>query len=139
MGARSDFLLWNQPFKEMIYDLEKIPKDRRNVLSLLFNEEWTSRSSAEWSENAKTVVAEFRWSVGKQIGSPWVKNLVARLCEESPEFERLWNSHDVQEQKKSRVFEVSHTKYGTRSFSRSIYVPAEAEDLRLVVLTPATF
>lgn len=136
MGVRSDFLVWNRQFKDQVRDLDEVPKDQRNLLSLIFNQEWTPRSGPEWHENARTIVAEFRWSVGRQIGSPWVKNFVARMSEESPDFARLWNSHDVQERKKSRIFDVQHKKYGRRSFMRSIYVPAEAEGLRLVVLTP---
>ncbi|MDB5036594.1 MAG: MmyB-like transcription regulator ligand binding domain [Bacteriovoracaceae bacterium] len=74
--------------------------------------------------------------VGKQIGSPWVKDLIHRMRKESPEFAKLWKLHDVEERKKTRIFEIQHEKFGKLTFMRSILIPAEAENLRLVILIP---
>ena len=135
MGSRTDFLLWNRPFTGKFLDLNSIPKERRTWLDMTFIEN-KYRSLPEWKENARRVVAEFRWSVGKQIGSPWVKELVARMCKESPEFAQLWRLHDIQERNRSRIIEKLKDGPGKDSYVRSIYIPAEAEDLRLVILAP---
>jgi transcriptional regulator with XRE-family HTH domain len=135
-GVRTDVLLWNQLFIEHFYDPGKIPMERRTMLDMIFTQNVIPRIFPEWKEYAKRTVAEFRWSVGKQVGSPWIKELVGRICKESPEFAQLWRLHDVQERKKSRALEFQHEKNGRHTFTRSIYVPFEAENLRLVILTP---
>jgi transcriptional regulator with XRE-family HTH domain len=138
MGERLDFLIWNRLFTEQLYDIGKLPKERRTFLDVIFTQNTNLPSRPEWREEAKRAVAEFRWSVGKQIGNPWVKEVVNRMCRESPDFAEIWRLHDVEERKKSRVFELQHEQLGRRSFTRSIYIPFEAENLRLVVLTPSS-
>jgi transcriptional regulator with XRE-family HTH domain len=136
VGVRSDLLLWNRHFKKRFYDMSSVPKERRTLLDLVFTQNIISRSDPEWMETAQRVVAEFRGSIGKHIGSPWVKDLIVRLQKESPEFAKIWQMHDVQERKKSRIFKTRFGKKGTKSFTRSIYIPAEAENLRLMIFTP---
>lgn len=136
MGERFDFLLWNRHFERQIYNLNQIPRERRTWLDLLFVESEIHRRRSDWQEDARRAVAEFRWSVGKHVGSPWVKELITRLRQESPEFAQIWRLHDIQERKKSRVLEIPHEENGNRSFIRSIYIPIEAENLRLVTFTP---
>jgi len=135
MGERFDFLIWNRQFKDHIIDLENVPRERLNWLDLIFTNE-TYRSRPDWRETAKRVVAEFRWSVGKQIGSPWVKQLVSRMRNASPEFAEFWELHDIQERNSSRVFEAQNEKFGKQLFLRSFYIPAEAENLRVAILIP---
>jgi transcriptional regulator with XRE-family HTH domain len=136
MGERFDILIWNKLFTEKIFDVGQMPEHRRTVLDMIFTEEEAFQSRPEWEEDAKRTVAEFRWSVGKQVGSPWVKDLVTRMCAESPKFSQLWRLHDVQERKKSRIVELRHQKSVSRYFIRSIYIPLEAENLRLVIFNP---
>lgn len=138
MGERFDFLLWNQNFTDQIVDLSGIPLERRTWLDLLFVQSPVHRKRPDWQEDARRAVAEFRWSVGKQLGSPWVKELVTRLCRESVEFAQFWRLHDIQERKKSRVLEIPDGEHGRKSYLRSIYIPIEAENLRLVTFTPLT-
>lgn len=136
MGERFDFLLWNRQFERQIFDLNLIPKEKRTWLDLLFVESAVHKRRPDWQEDARRAVAEFRWSVGKHLGSPWVKELVSRLCRESAEFSQIWQLHDIQERRKSRILEIPHDERGQQSFLRSIYIPIEAENLRLVTFTP---
>jgi transcriptional regulator with XRE-family HTH domain len=138
LGERFDFLLWNRQFTKQFIDLEKIPKERRTWLDITFIEHTYLRTHPDWRERARRTVGEFRWSVGKQIGSPWVKDLISRMRKESPEFAELWRLHDVQERKTSRLLEHQNEKLGKQSFLRSYYIPAEAENLRVVIMTPVT-
>jgi transcriptional regulator with XRE-family HTH domain len=132
MSERTDFLVWNRQFKDQIFNLDEVPPDRRTLLDMTFLLNKAFHDTPQWKETARRIVAEFRWSVGKQLGSPWVKELVNRVCRESAEFAQLWRLHDIQERKRSRVLEVEDN----RSYVRSIYIPAEAENLRLVILAP---
>jgi transcriptional regulator with XRE-family HTH domain len=138
LGERFDFLLWNRQFTKCFFDLEKIPKERRNWLDITFIEYTDLRTRPDWREHARRTVGEFRWSVGKKIGSPWVKDLISRMRKESPEFAEFWRLHDIQERKTSRLLEFQNEKQGKKSFLRSYYIPAEAENLRVVILTPVT-
>jgi len=135
LGERFDFLLWNRHFSDYFIDLEKIPKERLNWLDLVFTDE-TYKKRQDWRESAGRTVAEFRWSVGKQIGSPWVKQLVGRLRKESPEFAEFWRLHDIQERNSSRIIESQNEKFGKQLYVRSFFIPAEAENLRVVILMP---
>jgi transcriptional regulator with XRE-family HTH domain len=138
LGERFDFLLWNRQFTKQFFDLEKIPKERRTWLDVTFIEHTILRARPDWKEMARRTVGEFRWSVGKQIGSPWVKDLISRMRKESPEFAELWRLHDIQERKTSRLLEFQDEKQGKQSFLRSYYIPAEAENLRVMIMIPVT-
>jgi transcriptional regulator with XRE-family HTH domain len=136
LGERFEILLWNLQFTKQLFDLEKIPKERRTLLDIIFVEHTAFRAHPNWREQARRTVGEFRWSVGKQIGSPWVKELISRMKKASPEFAEFWRLHDIQERKSSRLLENPNQKDGKNLFLRSYYTPAEAEHLRLVVMTP---
>lgn len=136
MSEKFDFLLWNQKFNEQVYDLNRIPPERRTWLDLVFIVKSSRKAHLDWQEDAQRIVAEFRWSVGKDIGKPWVQNLVSRMSQESPEFAKLWSLHDVQERKKSRILKILSDQDKQLFFTRSIYIPVEAENLKLVILTP---
>jgi transcriptional regulator with XRE-family HTH domain len=136
LGERYDFLAWNSHLTEQIFDLEMLPKERRNWLDMMFMENSHLRKFPDWPEMARRTVAEFRWSVAKHVGQPWVKELVTRMCKESVEFAQFWQLHDIEERKSSRVLETVNEEKGKKLFVRSIYIPAEAEHLRVVVMAP---
>jgi transcriptional regulator with XRE-family HTH domain len=136
LGERYDFLAWNHHLSEQLLDLEAFPKEKRNWLEILFMKDSSFRDLPEWAEVAQRTVAEFRWSVGKHVGRPWVRELVNRMCKESDDFAKLWRQHHLEENNSSRVLEASTGKKGKQSFIRSQYIPAEAEHLRVIVLAP---
>jgi transcriptional regulator with XRE-family HTH domain len=136
IGERYDFLIWNDAFTKQLFDLDTLPKERRNLLDMMFMKDSHFRDFPDWNELARRTVAEFRWSVAKHLGRPWLKELVTRMCKESAEFAQLWQLHDIQEQKNSRILEAVTEKKGKELFIRSIYIPAEAEHLRVIVMAP---
>ncbi len=135
MGERMEFLLWNRHYVEQIVDPSTLPKERRTVLDLIFTFDLYKRSHPAWDEHARRIVAEFRHAIGKQAGSPWVHEFVSRLSRESEEFARLWRRHDVEERKNSRTVQIVRDGHA-QSYVRSIYVPVETGNLRLVIMTP---
>jgi transcriptional regulator with XRE-family HTH domain len=136
LGERFEFLLWNQQFTEQFFNLASIPKERRTWLDIVFTHDRYRRLTPNWREQAPNIVGEFRWSVGKEIGRPWVKDLVNRMCKESPEFAQAWRQGEVKSRASSRVVEMQHERLGKQLVLRSFYIPAEAEHLRLCILSP---
>jgi hypothetical protein len=85
------------------------------------------------------MVAGFRAAMAEHVAEPAWKNLVKRLRQESPVFERLWNQHDVTS---ARVmtkrflhpnvgllrFDFAYLYFGRHSeTSMATYTPADEE------------
>lgn len=137
LGERFDFLVWNEAFTEYFYDPNQYPAAKRTWLDVVFIHDKARHNRPDWHESAKRAVAEFRWSVGKLIGNPWVKELIERLSKESPEFAEYWNLRNVDEgQKRAKVLEIQHARFGKKTFIRSTFIPAEAEYLRMMIFSP---
>jgi len=132
---RLEFVIWNQEFKKRFFDIGAFPENQRSLLDFIFRDENVNQNDPKWQANARRAVAEFRMSVGKNIDSPRVKELVTRLQGSSPSFAKLWKTYEVQERDDPTI-EYTHPDYGAVKYERSIYIPVDAEDFRLVVLTP---
>lgn len=139
VGERLDHLYWNKRYIELIApEWEEIQgKSIRNWLQYIFLEPLVRERLVDWETHSKRIIAEFRASIGEQIGSPWVTELVEQLRSKSPEFAASWKSHDVRE-RVSLTFEVDHPKLGRLCFERSVYSPVDAPKLKFTLFTPVT-
>jgi transcriptional regulator with XRE-family HTH domain len=141
---RTQILCWNNEFKRHFFDPERLPKEKRTLLDLIFttpqllpkSNEVPTKSNEVPLDFATRIIAEFRWAVRKQIGSDWVKELVSRITRENPRFLELWKRHDILEGNKQRLIEIHNQKDGKKTYSRSVYVPSGAEHLQLQIMTP---
>jgi hypothetical protein len=89
----------------------------------------------DWESHSKRILAEFRASIGEQVGTPWVVELIDQLRQGSPEFAASWKNHDVRE-RVSLTFELMHPTMGRLCFERSVYAPVDAPKLKLICFTP---
>jgi transcriptional regulator with XRE-family HTH domain len=138
VGEQFEYRLWNREYQRTIFDLSQLPRDRRTMLDVVFTQNAFAPDEPRRKEVAQLVVAEFRWLIGKQVGSPWVKALVDRMSKESSEFAQYWKSQEVKDPKKSRIVELQISKSKRKTFMRSVFVPVEAKNLRLVIFTPVS-
>jgi transcriptional regulator with XRE-family HTH domain len=93
-NARTDVLAYNRTY-DLLNGMTRLPYDERNILWLAFTDPAWRRSLVDWEDTGQRMVAQFRAAMASHIAEPSWKNLVKRLRSRSPEFEALWNQHDI--------------------------------------------
>ena len=94
-NTRLDILAFNTAYDRLVGGLECLPVQERNGLLLAFTRPaWRSRI-VDWQDAAVRTVATFRAAMAEHLTEPHWKALVKQLLAESPDFEELWNRHDV--------------------------------------------
>ena len=94
-NARFDVLAYNQPYRFMVDDMDKVPEAERNVLWLVYTDPvWRARMP-DWADAARRSTAYFRGQMAGHLGEPAWTGLVTRLRAASPEFAAIWDRHDV--------------------------------------------
>ena len=142
-GAKYDLLAYNSALRWLLGDLDAVPKERRNCVSLVFTEPAWRKGIINWEETAARMVANLRVAMAEHVGdAPW-RNLISRLRSASPEFAELWDRHAIAQVEDSGIrtfrspiagdlrFQMSNTWLAPRSGHRlQVFVPAEAETER---------
>ena len=95
VNARYDVLAYNQPFRLLISDVDEIPRPDRNLLWLVFTHPAWRRALLDREENQPRLVATFRTNMAEHVGEPAWACMLKRLRAESPEFDAIWQRHDV--------------------------------------------
>jgi transcriptional regulator with XRE-family HTH domain len=134
-NGRSDILAWNAAYAAIFPHVVTARPCERNSLWMAFTLPPCCNPVVNLKEAAPGHVAVFRHRYSRHLDEPRWKDLVRRLQAESPEFARLWASHDVALPGPSvKVFR--HRAVGemrTRTTSMDI---TASPDARLVVYTP---
>lgn len=95
-NARTDILAYNRGYDWLFGGIDDIPFEERNSLLQCFVHGRWKACMLDWDENKGRSVAQFRAAMAEHVGDPSWKSLLKRLRRSSPEFEALWNEHDVQ-------------------------------------------
>jgi len=93
--ALTTVLAHNAAAVEVFGDYGRWPLDRRNLLTLLFDEPTFARRVVDRAEYAARVVRTFRGRSAAYLSDPVAIALVDGLGRRSPSFRRLWEGHDV--------------------------------------------
>jgi transcriptional regulator with XRE-family HTH domain len=94
-NARYDVLAYNRTYRFMIDDLDSIPPEERNALWVTFTYPKWRAALPDFADGAPQLVASLRAATAEHLGEPAWKCFVRQLCAASPEFEALWERHDV--------------------------------------------
>ncbi|HVW41591.1 MAG TPA: helix-turn-helix transcriptional regulator [Amycolatopsis sp.] len=137
-NARTDILAFNRAY-DWLFEVSALPFEERNtILQACTNPAWRARM-LDWDEVVPRAVAQLRAAMAAHVDEPAWKSLIKRLCRESPEFEAIWNRHDVQPVRTCTKrllrhdvgvfsFEPTHLWFGSRSEVRlTTFVPADEE------------
>jgi transcriptional regulator with XRE-family HTH domain len=135
-NARYDILAWNGAFVGLYGDLGTVAPRDRNILWLLFTEPSWRRLLVDWHDVARRVVAQFRATMGAQVGDPAWAVLVARLSDASADFREVWARHEIAGPQ-ARTKRYLHSRVGPLSLDYTLLRPAEAPSNRLLIYTPA--
>ncbi|SEG87927.1 Helix-turn-helix domain-containing protein [Thermomonospora echinospora] len=95
LNARSDVLSWNQAFAALFPGMVNTPAAERNAVWFVFTTPPCCNPILNLEEQAPEQVAIFRYRYSRHLHEPEWQEFVQRLCKASPEFARLWATHDV--------------------------------------------
>ncbi|GIH94801.1 transcriptional regulator [Planobispora siamensis] len=134
-NARYDLLAWNAAYDRLFPNMTGQPPATRNALWQLFVTRECCNPVVNRAEELPQMVATLRAGFGRHVGEPAWTDLVRRLSAVSPEFARMWATHDVASPG-SRMKIFQHCVAGlVRTVSTSMTLAAPPET-RMVVYTP---
>ena len=135
LGPRWEIVAWNAA-EELLYpELRKLDDDERNLLWVMFCEPNARRLIADWSDRARSTLAEFRASTTLLFDDPAMISLTDRIAACSPEFAAWWPQHDVASFQ-TRLRKYHHPRAGELTFEYQQMVPSEWPHLRVIVQLP---
>lgn len=120
-----DLVAWNRAAAGYYADFGRLPERDRNMLRCLLHAPQARQRLPDWQQDARDVVARWRATTASYQGDPRLRALVDELRQSSPDFDRWWGEHDVQEHR-SRLRRFRHPQHG-------------AQSLRLVVVRAPEF
>jgi transcriptional regulator with XRE-family HTH domain len=135
--AMWDVVAWNRAAAAILMDYGTLPRERRNVLLMMFGNSRIREAQHDWESVARSVVAAFRADATRAGAASQVGELVDELCRMSPEFEALWNENDVSHSGDG-VKRLKHPVLGPITFEYSSFAVDGRPDLSMVVYNPAT-
>ena len=136
--ATWDVVAWNRAAAAVLTDYARLPRERRNILRLLFADpDVRARQQADWPDVARFVVGAFRADATRAGASADVTALVEELSRMSAEFAALWRDHDVVAHGEG-VKRLHHAELGLLELEFSAFAVDGRPELGMVVYHPAT-
>jgi transcriptional regulator with XRE-family HTH domain len=135
--ATWDVVAWNRAAAAVLSDYGALPRERRNILRLVFGDPQVRAAQYDWESVARFVVATFRADITRAGAAAQVETLVDELCRLSPEFEALWRENDVRNYGEG-LKRLRHPVLGLLGFEYSAFTLDGRPDLGMVVYNPAT-
>ncbi|MEU2727540.1 helix-turn-helix transcriptional regulator [Streptomyces griseoviridis] len=130
-GRRGDILAWNRMAAAVFGDWAELPAAERNWARLVFLNEEYRELFVEWDQKASDIVSVLRMDAGCHPDDPRLSALVGELSVKSPEFRKLWATHDVKE-KTYGVKHLRHPLVGELALNYESFHLAEGNDQTLV-------
>lgn len=127
-----DILVWNQAACEVFGDYGEIPQKDRNILRFVFKDEELSQRLENWESFAQSMLATFRASCSKYVGTLWFARLVEELREFSPEFRDWWARHEVRATPIKHI-KINHSRLGTLELNNISFQVMNNPELRMCV------
>ena len=143
LGATPAFVLdhtWNivreNVAAEQLYGTDgDLDDDVPNMLRHIFLQPRFRVLFPQWLESAASIAEMFRLDYGSHGDDPAMRALVDELREASPEFESVWQRHNVRRDLPS-CHTIEHCALGALTFEPSIYAVIESPGLRMLVFSP---
>jgi hypothetical protein len=135
LGPRWEFAAWNAAQARLYPAIDSLADDDRNLLWVLFADQYTRDLIVDWDIHARQALAEFRASTTALRDDPALVALVDRLIATNPEFEQWWPEHDVA-RFETRLRRFNHPTAGLLTFEYQLLSPAEWPSLTVAVQLP---
>jgi transcriptional regulator with XRE-family HTH domain len=136
INARFDLLAYNRTYEQMVGGLDQLPFEDRNQLLLVFTSPRWRASTVDWEDAASRLVGRFRAGMAAHAAEPSWKGLLTRLRQESPDFERLWDQHEVRAPE-NFTKRYLHPEVGLLTLDYTQLWVGERSEVKLTTYTPA--
>ncbi|UXY29555.1 helix-turn-helix domain-containing protein [Streptomyces sp. HUAS TT20] len=131
VGRRSEILAWNRMAAALFGDWGELPAAERNWARLVFLKPEYRELFVDWEQKAIDIVCALRMDAGCYPDDPRLSALVGELSVKSPDFRRLWATHDVKE-KNHGVKRLHHPLVGELSLNFESFRTTDDTDQALV-------
>ncbi|MBO3747815.1 helix-turn-helix domain-containing protein [Streptosporangiaceae bacterium NEAU-GS5] len=134
-NSRYDVLAWNGTYGNLFKALVRRPAATRNAIWCIFTLPGCCLPMKNPESELPQMVATLRAAFAGHMGEPAWEEFVRRLCDVSPEFARMWATHDVARPGATlKVFH--HSAVGELRFSSTSLGLPSPKEARIVVYTP---
>lgn len=93
--ATWDVIAWNKAAAVILTDYAKLPRERRNILRMVFSDERMRAAHADWRTVTRYVVGAFRADAARAGAGLEIRQLVEELSASSPEFKAMWDDNEI--------------------------------------------
>ncbi|MGI5230313.1 helix-turn-helix domain-containing protein [Actinoallomurus sp. CA-142502] len=93
LDERLDIDGWNPAYRDMVLDLSKVTRERRNLLLLLVGE--LRDAVPDWARLARGLYGQFRTGADRRPGDPRVRDIRGLLAAERPDLAHWWECRSV--------------------------------------------
>lgn len=135
LGPTWRFLAWNRAESRLYPGIEALTEHRRNLLWAIFGDPAAKGLLADWEDQARRILAEFRASTARLRANPEVAALVDELNAVSAPFAEWWPQRDVANFQ-TRLRRYRHPVAGELIFEFQQLTPSEWPGLRVVCQLP---
>ncbi|EPY1555601.1 helix-turn-helix transcriptional regulator [Klebsiella quasipneumoniae] len=135
--ASWDVIAWNAAAARVLTDYGQLPLAERNVLRRLFTRPEARCTLEDWQTVGQLIVNAFRADVTRMGATTETDQLIAELSQQSVEFARFWQSHDVAGHGESYK-RIHHPQMGPLDLEFTSFAVEGRPDLSLLVFNPAT-
>lgn len=136
LNGRWDICAWNSSYERLFPAVSAAPGEERNLLSFVFTHPAVRAMLPDWEVTSRRFLAEYRAETGTRAGGPEHVRLIARLRQESEDFARAWDDHEVV-RFASRRRSFLHPADGEVSYEQIALAPQDAPELRIIAYLPA--
>lgn len=133
--ATWDVVAWNKAATLILANYAELPRERRNILRLIFDDERVRGAQDDWRSVARYVVGTFRADAARAGASLEIRQLVDELSASSAEFRTLWNDNEVMGHGKG-IKRLRHRSLGPVDLEFSTFAVEGRSDLIMMVYNP---
>lgn len=134
--ATWDVVAWNKAAAVILTDYAKLPREKRNVLRLMFSDERVRAAQDDWRTVARYVVGAFRADAARAGAGMEIRQLVGELSASSPEFKAMWDDNEITTTREG-IKSLHHSILGRIDLEFSTFAVEGRSDLNMMVYSPA--
>jgi len=134
--ATWDVVAWNKAAAVILTDYAELPKERRNILRMMFSDERVRAAQDDWHNVARYVVGAFRADAARAGAGVEIRKLVDELSARSPEFKTMWDENEITGSREG-IKRLHHPVLGAIELEFSNFAVEGRSDLNMMVYSPA--